>query len=51
MTRGGKRDGAGRKVGSKGNSERTQIYSARVTPKEKTSLKEHLKEIRLTGGG
>ena len=49
MTRGGKREGAGRREGAKKKtpySERTETFIARVTPAEKKDLKEHLLKIR-----
>jgi hypothetical protein len=42
---GGKRNGAGRPVGSK-VSDKTETFYRKVTPKEKTLLAEYLKKLR-----
>lgn len=50
MTRGGKREGAGRKIGWRKpedeKSMRSNMFSARVTSEEYDKLKEYLQNLR-----
>lgn len=45
MPSGGKREGAGRKIGS-ATSDRTAQFTKRITPVEKVMLEEYLNKLR-----
>ncbi len=56
MTRGGKREGAGRPVGAKGKktkseySDRTEMFTKRITKEEKIFLEQQLEIFRKSKG-